>query len=37
MTAIFYENLPVAQLRFDGEWRLGHSREWHTLDPSPQA
>ncbi|KND16275.1 phosphatidylinositol kinase [Pannonibacter phragmitetus] len=30
MTAIFYENLPVAQLRFDGEWRLDYEPGWEA-------
>ncbi|MEH0069262.1 HipA N-terminal domain-containing protein [Pannonibacter sp. Pt2-lr] len=30
MTAIFYENLPVAQLRFDGEWQLDYEPGWEA-------
>ncbi|WP_454703148.1 HipA domain-containing protein [Agrobacterium burrii] len=30
MTAIFYETLPVAQLRFEGEWRLKYDPSWEA-------
>lgn len=28
MTTIFYETLPVAQMTFEGEWRLEYDRSW---------
>ncbi|WP_284767272.1 HipA domain-containing protein [Agrobacterium sp. CFBP2214] len=30
MTTIFYETLPVAQLRFEGEWRLKYDPSWEA-------
>jgi len=30
MTIIFYETLPVAQMTFEGEWRLEYDRSWEA-------
>lgn len=30
MTTIFYESLPVAHLRFEGEWRLDYDPAWEA-------
>ncbi|WP_028054552.1 type II toxin-antitoxin system HipA family toxin [Sinorhizobium medicae] len=30
MTTIFYETLPVAEMTFEGEWRLDYDRSWEA-------
>lgn len=30
MTTIFYETFPVAQMTFEGEWRLDYDRSWEA-------